>query len=113
MTIAHLGTDVQARFGAIDEAGDTVEHPAPLMRLRVLSPLAMMELYEHLHAERNKLRRAHELPEEPQSEAALALLAFLRRLENPSRPTETLRDLGIQFEEAIQDIQERRLEHAT
>jgi hypothetical protein len=109
MTIAHLGTDIQTRFGVIDEAGDTVEQPLPPLRLRVLSPFAVLELYEHLHAERNRLRRNHELPEVPQSDLALVLLAFLRRLEN--EPIGHLGQLTSLFAEVVREIQERRLEH--
>jgi hypothetical protein len=111
MTIAHLPTPFEQVFAVVDEQGNTVATPRATCTLAQVTPLAAMELYEQLHAARNELRRQHGQAELATPDAALLILAFLRR--EAEQPAEGLRGLLEHFDAAAKQIQVARLEEVT
>jgi len=111
-TITHLITPFEQVFQVANERGDTVgDYPRATCTLAAITPLAAMELFEQLHAARNELRRQHGQAELPTPDAALLVLAFLRR--EAEQPAEGLRGLLEHFDAAAKQIQVARLEGAT
>lgn len=114
-TIAFLGAEVRPEFAQMDEDANAVtrigvEQP---LRLGAITALAALEVYEKLHALKNRLRKEFREPEIPLPDVALVVLAFLRRVEALPGEGWTLAQIAATFAEVVREIQERRLEHAT
>lgn len=110
MPITAIATDVQftAIFRLLDEAGDAVSLQNAQGSMVSLTPLAAMEMFEHLHAARNTLRREAGLPEIATPDEGVLILAFLRLLRE--EPAADLRGVLRRWEGAASLVQMNRLE---
>jgi len=110
MPILTITTDVQlnAIFRGLNEAGDVESATSAQGAMTALTPLAAMELYEHLTAARNQVRAQAGLPEIATPDEGVLVLAFLRRLRE--EPAGSLREVLDRFDEAARQIQMNRVE---
>lgn len=108
-TVIYNGAKVPGEFLEVDDSDVTRRRITAEADLPDLTPLAGLEVYQMLFAARNKLRRDMGLPEIAMPDMAVVLFAFLRRFNG---------DLALEampegFAQVVQEIQERRVEHAT
>jgi len=116
--IVHVPTTHEALFAEVDAEGNTVATPRAQVSLAAITPLAALELYEQLHAARNELRRARGCAEIPTPDAALVLLAALRRLDEVKQKIGAWGDVGLDaivetVRYVVEQIQINRLESVT
>lgn len=79
-TITH-DIQIAAQYRLLDDDGNTLgRHTMAPIALDAITPLALLTLYETLHAKRNEARRQAGLRELPSPNAAVVLLATLRKL---------------------------------
>lgn len=116
MSITTITTDVTlaAQFRAVDERGDAVSITNSQGAMNTLTPLAAMEMFEHLHGARNKVRREAGLAEIPTPDEGLLALGFLKGVKELYERGETpnLVDLRNFFGALVEQCQIARLEEA-